>query len=108
MIHLFDSFEQWKVCMLSGLRRFWWGLCRILTCLFFGFLSFLRWVWRLSVRAVAKYPNIALGGFIVLLVAVWLLTFVSMRTRAVGAEDALDSLSWEYSQFKEIHGYEKK
>lgn len=79
---------------------------RVLTSIFFGIVSLLVWLWRSAVSLVGRFPNIALGAFIVIACLVWVLTFVSMRVRAVGAEHQRDSVSWEYSQFKESHGYE--
>ena len=103
---LFDSLHQWKVCFLSGCKNFAWGLGRIITCIFFGLLSLIRAAWHAVVKLVGKYPNVALGAAIVIGVMIWVLTFVSMRVRAVGAEAQRDSISYEYSQFKSDHGYE--
>ena len=102
---LFQSWHQWKVCMMSGIKKFSWGFMRIITCIILGIISIFAWLWRCACRFVGKYPNIALGGFIVIAVVVWLMTFVSMRVRAVGAEHQRDSIAWQYQDFKNRHGY---
>ena len=55
------------------------------------------------VRFTGNYPNIVLGASIVVAVLVWVLTFTSMRARAVGAEHQRDSLSYELSKFTEMY-----
>lgn len=102
---LFDSWHQWKVCFLSGCKKAAWGIGRIITCLLLGVLSVIRWLWRLLVGFVRREPAISVGAFVVMACLVWVVTFVSMRARAVGAEQQRDSISYEYSQFKESHGY---
>ena len=103
---LFETWKSWKVCFLSGVKNFLWGLARIVTCIIFGIISLLVWLWNCACRWVGRHPNVALGGFIVVAVVVWVLTFVSMRTRAVGAELQRDSIAWKYQEFKMNHGYE--
>ena len=103
---LFDSWHQWKVCFLSGCKKFGWGTMRIVTCIILGVLSIVRWLWRMMVRFVSGYPEISIGAAVVIALVVWLITFTSMRARAVGAECQRDSISWEYYQFKKGHGYE--
>ena len=103
---LFDSFHQWVVILTAGLGSLFFGFTRIIYCIVFGFLSIIVWVWQRICRFVSKYPNIALGTFIVLIMLVWLFTFVSMRTRAVGAESQRDSISYEFHLFKKNYGYE--
>lgn len=57
-------------------------------------------------RFVGNNPAVAVGGFVFIVAITWLLTFVSMRARAVGAEMQRDSIAWQYQNFKEKHGYE--
>ena len=104
---LFESFRQWRVCMASGVRNACWGVTRIVTGFILGIVSILVWIWRVCCRFVGKYPNVALGGFIVIVFIVWMLTFVKMRTRAVGAEHQRDSIAWQYQNFKTSHGYDE-
>ena len=92
--------------MGSGLKKFAWGLMRIITCIILGVVSVIAWLWRCLVRFVGNNPTIAIGGFAVVLVLTWVLTFVNMRARAVGAESQRDSIAWQYQNFKEQHGYE--
>jgi hypothetical protein len=55
------------------------------------------------VRFTGKYPNIVLGAAIVVVALVWVITFASMRARAVGAEHQRDSLSYELSKFTQMY-----
>lgn len=103
---LFDSLRQWRVCIFAGCKNFCWGLVRIISCIILGVLSVIRAVWRVMVGFVRKYPNIALGISIAVCILVWMLTFASMRARAVGAEDQRDSISYQFREFKRSHGYE--
>ena len=103
---LFHSWHQWKVCMVSALKNAAWGITKIISGIFLGIISLIVWLWHLACKWVGKHPNIALGGFIVVAVLVWVLTFVSMRSRAMGAEFQRDSIAYQYQKFKEGHGYE--
>ena len=102
---LFDDFHQWLTCLLAGVRKFCWGIFRIVTCLIGAVLSLLRALWRRMVRFTGNYPNIVLGAAIVVAALVWVLTFASMRAKVVGAEHQRDSLSYELSKF--THMYDK-
>lgn len=106
---LFDDFHQWLTCLLAGVRKFCWGIFRIVTCLIGAVLSLLRALWRRMVRFTGNYPNIVLGAAIVVAVLVWVLTFTSMRAKVVGAEHQRDSLSYELSKFTQKYdkAYEK-
>ena len=74
---LFDDFHQWLTCLLAGVRKFCWGIFRIVTCLIGAVLSLLRALWRRMVRFTGNYPNIVLGAVIVVVALVWVLTFAS-------------------------------
>lgn len=100
---LFDDFHQWLTCLLAGVRKFCWGIFRIVTCLIGAVLSLLRALWRRMVRFTGNYPNIVLGADIVVVALVWVLTFASMRARVVGAEHQRDSLSYELSKFTQMY-----
>ena len=100
---LFDDFHQWLTCLLAGVRKFCWGIFRIVTCLIGAVLSLLRALWRRMVRFTGNYPNIVLGTAIVVVALVWVLTFASMRARVVGAEHQRDSLSYELSKFTQMY-----
>lgn len=103
---LFENWHQWKVCMLSGCRKFGWGLMRIVTCVILGVVSLIVAAWRALVRAVGNYPTLALCAFLSALCLMWLLMFVKMRATKVGLEAQRDSVAWQYQNFKESHGYE--
>lgn len=100
---LFDDFHQWLTCLLAGVRKFCWGIFRIVTCLIGAVLSLLRALWRRMVRFTGKYPNIVLGAAIVVVALVWVLTFTSMRAKVVGTEHQRDSLSYELSKFTQMY-----
>ena len=100
---LFDSWHQWQVCFLAGCRNALWGIYRIMTCVIFGILSIIRCLWRLFVGFVRKNPVIAIVGFAVIIILTWLLTFMQMRARAVGAEHQRDSISYELSKFTQMY-----
>lgn len=97
---LFDSWHQWKVCFLSGCKKFMWGIARVITCIIFGFLSVLRWLWRRLVKAVGSYPTLAIIVAIAACIAVWALTFAQGRARLVTAEFQRDSLCYELSELR--------
>ena len=100
---LFDDFHQWLTCLLAGIKKFCWGVFRIVTCLIGAVLSLLRALWRRVVKFVGMYPNIAVSIALVVIALVWVLTFASMRVRAVGAEHQRDSLSYELSKFTQMY-----
>ena len=103
---LFDSFYEWRLCVRDAAVHIARGLWMTARVLIMGLASLLRAIWRLLVRWVGSYPNIALGGFLVASLLIWMVTFMLMRARAVGAEEQRDSIAWQYIQFKEQHGYE--
>jgi len=105
-VHLFESWKAWWQAVVSGVRETALGIWHFLSALFFGVVSAIVWLWRKAVGFVGEYPNIALGAFIAITCIVWVLTFVSMRVRAVGAECQRDSIAYQYQTFKEQHGYE--
>lgn len=103
---LFDSWRQWRVCFVSGVKKMCWGFMRIVTCIILGIVSFLVWLWRVTCRFISRNPDLSLGAFCLLLFFVWLFTFAHMRTRAVSAEWQRDSVTYNFKHFKETHGYE--
>ena len=102
----FQSFREWRVCVRGAARHLLAGIVGIARAVFVGLGSLLLALWRFLSRQVGRYPSVALGAFLVAIFLVWMLTFVSMRARAVGAECERDSLSWLYLSFKQNHGYE--
>ena len=103
---LFDSWHQWKVCVLAGVKNFGWGMYRIVTCIILGACSLVRAAWNVAVGFVGRHPNISLGVFVVVTSAVWLLMFAQIKATKVGLEAQRDSVAYEFSHFKESHGYE--
>ena len=92
--------------MKSAAVHFAKGLYQFVQAVIMGLASLLCALWRFLVRLVGKYPDTALGGFVVAIFLVWLLTFMTMRAKAVGAEAQRDAVSYEFQAFKERHGYE--
>ena len=103
---LFDSWRKWKNFFLEGAKSFAFGFCRMVAAIVLGFLSLFRWLWRCLCNFVSANPKTAIVMFVVIIGVIWLLTFVNMRCRAVGAENQRDSIAWQYQNFKEEHGYE--
>ena len=103
---LFDSWWQWRVCLWAGVCKLSWGIYRVVTCIFFGIISVFVWLWKLACRFISRNPGITLGGFLFGLFIVWLLLFAGIRAKVTGLEAQRDSISWEYHNFKESHGYE--
>ena len=97
--------EWWQYTKIASIH-FYRGITRLMVSVINGILSLLAALWRMMVRCISSYPNIALGTFLLVVVITWLLTFASMRARAVCAEDRLGVVSYEYQTFKERHGYE--
>lgn len=102
----FQSFREWRVCVRDAARHLLAGFIGVARAVFVGIGSLLFALWRFLSRQVGRYPSFALGSFLVAILLVWVLTFVRMRARAVGAEEQRDSLSYQYSYFKASHGYE--
>lgn len=103
---IYESPQEWWDYFENGAKDFCFGLWDIIVSIVMGIVSLLVYLWKLTAKFIGKYPNFALGGFIVISVTVWVLTFVSLKVRAVGAEAQRDSISYEFSHFKEQHGYE--
>ena len=103
---IFQSWHQWKVCFVSGVKKFSWGLMRVITCILLGIVSVFVWLWKSACKWVGRYPNIALGGFIVVACLIFLLMYAQNRAKTLGLEAQRDSIAWQYQNFKESHGYE--
>lgn len=100
---LFDSWHSWKVCFLSGCKKFLWGFVRIITCIILGILSVIRWLWRLLRKAVGDYPTSSIIIAVLLCIGIYLFMFVKGRARLVTAEHQRDSLSYELSKFTQMY-----
>lgn len=102
----FGSLREWWLYTKSATGKTAVGIFSVVVSIFMGVASVLLALWRFMARKVGRYPNIALGAFLVAVILAWLLTFVSMRARAVGAECQRDALAYQFTAFKECHGYE--
>ena len=100
---MFDSWQSWRVCMWSAFRKLICGLSRLVLFTIGGLLSLIRGVWRTCVGSVRDYPDIALGGAIVICFAVWILTFAQARVGQKTLEYQRDSLSYELSKFTQAY-----
>ena len=103
---IFESWHSWWVCFSSGWKKLGWGLMRIVTCIILGIISLIVAAWRYVVRLVGKYPNIALGAFVFVLLIVVLLMWARNRATETGLTAQRDAIAWQYQNFKETHGYE--
>lgn len=101
--YLFFSFREWLHFLGKAITSLLRGLWQIIYAFVVGLLSVLNGLWQIVVRFVGRNPGIALGVFIFIVVVVWLLTFVGMRARAVGAEHQRDSISYELSKFTQMY-----
>lgn len=102
---LFDDFRQWKVCMLAGLSKFSWGLCRMLTGILFGIVSIFVWAYR-KVCAFCRREPIAATIVAILLFTMtfgWIYTFVTERHATVTAQHIADSLSYDLSRITQAY-----
>lgn len=103
---LFDNWKQWLTCFAAAWKSFLWGIVRIISDILLGIVSIFVWLWKCAVRWVGKYPQIALGAFIVIVLLIWLLMYASKKATENGLTAQRDSIAWQYQNFKETHGYE--
>lgn len=104
--YIFKDFREWRKYLWSAVKHLGKGVARILFAVVFGLTSIVVHLWRKACRFVGKYPNIALGAFIVVVASVWLVMFASNRATIKGLEHQRDSIAWQYDNFKSSHGYE--
>ena len=100
---LFSDWHQFKVCFLAGCEKFGWGLYRIVTALFFGLLSLIRYLWRLLVKAVAKFPKSTIFVVVVTFALVWGYTYTHMKAKLAAAEFGRDSMAYKLSRFEAMY-----
>lgn len=100
---LFENLRQWRVCFCAGVSKMVWGICRIITAIVLGIVSILVWLWRKLTDFVGLNPKFSIITAVIIVILVWLFTFVNMRSRAVGAEHQRDSLSYELSKFTQAY-----
>jgi len=93
------SLEDWKIFAEISIRSFFLGILRPIWLIIVGVISLCNYLWKLSLKFVRKNPSYAVVVFVIVVFMTWLLTFVSMRTRAVGAEFQRDSISYELSRY---------
>lgn len=104
---IFKSFKEWWQYLRNAAVSMVKGVIRLVVAVVYGVISLLAWLWRTSVAWVGRHPNVALGGFIVIAFVVWMLMFAKMRATRVGLEAQRDSIAWQFSHFKESHGYDE-
>ena len=93
-------------CFAAAWKSFLLGIVRIISDILLGIVSVFVWLWKCAVRWVGKYPQIALGAFIFVLLVVTLLMWASKKATETGLTAQRDSIAWQYQNFKEQHGYE--
>lgn len=103
---IFFSVKEWWLYVKSAAIHLVKGIARIVYAVVMGVVSVIVWLWRCMVGFVRNHPSIALGGFIVVVSVVWLLMFAQIRATKVGLEAQRDSIAYQFSYFKESHGYE--
>lgn len=104
--YIFKDFTEWRKYLTKAAMHLCKGIARMAFAVVFGIVSVFIHLWRAACRFVGKYPNIALGGFIVVVAFVWIVMFASNRATVKGLEAQRDSITWQYQNFKESHGYE--
>lgn len=102
---MYTTFSEYKSMAVMTWLHLAQGIVGIITTTFIGIASIFYCLWRFLAKSISKYPNLALGAFLLVVFITWLLTFAQMRARAVGAEDRCANISWQYQDFKEKHGY---
>ena len=95
---MFDSWTEFREQALTNARYFAITGTNLILAIVFGFLSLIRWLWRVLVRAVGNYPAAAVVAACALIIGVWTITFVQSRSRIVCAEYQRDSLSYELAK----------
>lgn len=105
LLSMFDSWHQWKVCMLSGLKSAGWGVWRIVTCIVFGTLSTFRWIGCL-IEAFARREPVAMLIVFILTACLslgWFFTFVGSRAEIKSALWERDSVSVKLDMYMQAY-----
>ncbi len=102
-IFLFTTFRQWLSSMWSGVKLFFCGLYIFICSIFGGLASLFLHVWKTLVKLVGIYPSLSLVVFISLLAVSVVTTYVTMRFKAVRAQDELDSLSYTFQLYRQTY-----
>jgi hypothetical protein len=105
-MRVFSSFSEWWLYLSKAATHLLKGIVRLLLAVMNGIASVLVWLWNLSVRWVARNPHIALGGFLLVLCVLYVVMSAQNRAIRVGLESQRDSIEWQFTSFKESHGYE--
>ena len=102
---MFDSFRSWYICMGAQLKSFVYSFIRLVLFTVTGFLSLLRWLWRLLIKAVGNYPAVTIVAACGACIVIFLATYASGRAKLVTAEYQRDSLSYELSKFTQAYDH---
>ena len=102
---LFTSFRSWRVCMMSGVRKFLWGTTRIATCIVFGILSIFAWIGRLisDFASREKVAAVIIGILLFILSFGWITTYVSTKTQLTTAEFQRDSIGYVLDRYMQAY-----
>ena len=102
---IFENWHQWKVCFLSGIRKASWGIWRIVTCILYGILSVLYFVFR-QICAFCRRESIAAAiiGVVFFVMSVgWISTFMDGRVKVRNAEYQRDSMSIKLDKYLQAY-----
>lgn len=102
---LFTSFRSWRVCMMSGVRKFLWGTTRIATCIVFGILSIFAWIGRLisDFASREKVAAVIIGILLFILSFGWITTYVSTKTQLTTVEYQRDSIGYVLDRYMQAY-----
>ena len=101
--YLFDDWHQFKTCFLAGCEKFIWGFCRIITATILGLLSLIRYLWRLLIESVTKYPKSTIIVGLMAILLVYGYTYTRMKAKLVAAEFNRDSISYRLSKYEAMY-----
>ena len=91
------------MCVKFSVKLFLQGIGKFLYAIVFGLLSIIRWLWRLTVAGVKKYPKSAIVISLVAIFVVWLCMYVHYHSKVVIAEHQRDSTSYRLQQYEQMY-----
>lgn len=99
----FDDFRQFWLCFRHGAEMFFNGLCKMIYAIIFGIASLFRWFWGLLVKAVGRYPKVAIVIAIAACIAIWLTMVLKYKPRIVTAEHQRDTLAYRLKKYETMY-----
>ena len=95
---MFDSWAEFRDQFSTNTRYLIITAANVVFAIIFGFLSLIRWLWRILVKAVGNYPATSVIIACTFFIGVWVVTFAQNRARLACAEYQRDSLSYELAK----------